>query len=339
MEWVKVMCNFLDHRKIKLIRKEPRGDTLVLLWLSLVAEAGKCGRGGALLVCENTPYDAKTLSLLLAMKKTTVERGLDLFARLRMIEWQGDILCIRNWRKYQSEEKLELRREKERLRQQRHRQKEPGGPTPMSPPMSQPMSQVMSQVVSQPVSRDSHATLSRDVTQENRQEKNRVDKTTTNSVRLLLSETPLANISDQELGVLLQRHSAERMLLAADVAAQTWRRDHVEIRNPGGYLNRLCETLVVPDWYVPVEERHRQEQAAKRRCEMQTAEQAARQAAEEIENKARDRLWQSLSEEERQPFCAAARRECPAGVETSEEVVVILAKLKAWEARQVSGCS
>ena len=331
MEWVKVMCNFLDHRKIKLIRKEPRGDTLVLLWLSLVAEAGKCGRGGALLVCENTPYDAKTLSLLLAMKKTTVERGLDLFARLRMIEWQGDILCIRNWRKYQSEEKLELRREKERLRQQRHRQKEPGGP----PPMSQPMSQV----VSQPASRDSHATLSRDVTQENRQEKNRVDKTTTNSVRLLLSETPLANISDQEVGVLLQRHSAERMLLAAAVAAQTWRRDHVEIRNPGGYLNRLCETLVVPDWYVPVEERHRQEQAAKRRCEMQTAEQAARQVAEEIENKARDQLWQTLSEEERQPFCAAARRECPAGVETSEEVVVILAKLKAWEARQVSGCS
>ena len=339
MEWVKVMCNFLDHRKIKLIRKEPRGDTLVLLWLSLVAEAGKCGRGGALLVCENTPYDAKTLSLLLAMKKTTVERGLDLFARLRMIEWQGDILCIRNWRKYQSEEKLELRRDKERLRQQRHRQKEPGGPTPMSPPMSQPMSQVMSQVVSQPVSRDSHATLSRDVTQENRQEKNRVEKTTTNSVRLLLSETPLANISDQEVGVLLQRHSEERMLLAADVAAQTWRRDHAEIRNPGGYLNRLCETLVVPEWYVPLEERHRQEQAAKRRCEMQTAEQAARKAAEEIENKARDQLWQTLSEEERQPFCAAARRECPAGVETSEEVVVILAKLKAWEARQVSGCS
>ena len=339
MEWVKVMCNFLDHRKIKLIRKEPRGDTLVLLWLSLVAEAGKCGRGGALLVCENTPYDAKTLSLLLAMKKTTVERGLDLFARLRMIEWQGDILSIRNWRKYQSEEKLELRREKERLRQQRHRQKEPGAPPPMSLPMSQPLSQPMSQPLSQPMSQPMSQVVSRDVTQENRQEKNRVDKTTTNSVRLLLSETPLANISDQELGVLLQRHSAERMWLAADVAAQTWRRDRTEIRNPGGYLNRLCETLVVPEWYVPLEERHRQEQAAKRRCEMQTAEQAARQVAEEIENKARDQLWQTLSEEERQPFCAAARRECPAGVETSEEVVVILAKLKAWEARQVSGCS
>ena len=331
MEWVKITCNILDHRKIKLIRKVSRGDTLVLLWLLLIAEAGKCGRGGALLVSENTPCTAETLSLLLAMPKAIVEQGLALFTQLQMIEWQEDVPCIRNWRKYQSEDKLELRREKERLRQQRHRQKEPGGPPPVSQPVSQPMSQPMSQPVSQPVSRD--------VTLENRQEKNRVEKTTTDSVRLLLSQTPLANISDQELGALLQRHGAERTRLAADVAAQTWQRDRAEIRNPGGYLNRLCETLVVPDWYVPQAERQKREQAARERSEMQTAEQAARQAAEEIENKARDRLWQSLSEEERQPFCAAARRECPAGVETSEEVVVILAKLKAWEARQVSGCS
>ena len=331
MEWVKITCNILDHRKIKLIRKVSRGDTLVLLWLLLIAEAGKCGRGGALLVSENTPCTAETLSLLLAMPKAIVEQGLALFTQLQMIEWQEDVPCIRNWRKYQSEDKLELRREKERLRQQRHRQKEPGGPPPVSQPVSQPMSQPMSQPVSQPVSRD--------VTLENRQEKNRVEKTTTDSVRLLLSQTPLANISDQELGALLQRHGAERTRLAADVAAQTWQRDRAEIRNPGGYLNRLCETLVVPDWYVPQAERQKREQAARERSEMQTAEQAARQAAEEIENKARDRLWQSLSEEERQPFCAAARRECPAGVETSPEVVVILAKLKAWEARQAGGCA
>ena len=329
MEWVKITCNILDHRKIKLIRKVSRGDTLVLLWLLLIAEAGKCGRGGALLVSENTPCTAETLSLLLAMPKAIVEQGLALFTQLQMIEWQEDVPCIRNWRKYQSEDKLELRREKERLRQQRHRQKEPGGPPSVSQPLSHPMSQPMSQPVSQPVSRD--------VTLENRQEKNRVEKTTTDSVRLLLSQTPLANISDQELGALLQRHGAERTRLAADVAAQTWQRDRAEIRNPGGYLNRLCETLVVPDWYVPQAERQKREQAARERSEMQTAEQAARQAAEEIENKARDRLWQSLSEEERQPFCAAARRECPAGVETSPEVVVILAKLKAWEARQAGG--
>ena len=255
MEWVKITCNILDHRKIKLIRKVSRGDTLVLLWLLLIAEAGKCGRGGALLVSENTPCTAETLSLLLAMPKAIVEQGLALFTQLQMIEWQEDVPCIRNWRKYQSEDKLELRREKERLRQQRHRQKEPGGPPSVSQPLSHPMSQPMSQQVSQQESRD--------VTLENRQEKNRVEKTTTDSVRLLLSQTPLANISDQELGALLQRHGAERMRLAADVAAQTWQRDRAEIRNPGGYLNRLCETLVVPDWYVPQPERQKREQAAR----------------------------------------------------------------------------
>ncbi len=31
MEWVKVRCDVFDHRKIKLIRKGPKGDTLALL--------------------------------------------------------------------------------------------------------------------------------------------------------------------------------------------------------------------------------------------------------------------------------------------------------------------
>ena len=49
MDWVKVMCNLLDHRKIKMIRKGPKGNTLVLLWLLMLTEAGKCNRGGYLM--------------------------------------------------------------------------------------------------------------------------------------------------------------------------------------------------------------------------------------------------------------------------------------------------
>jgi hypothetical protein len=73
MEWVKVKCDIFEHRKIKLIRKGPKGDTLVLLWVMLIAEAGKCGRGGAIMISENTPYTAETLSLLLAMPKSIIE--------------------------------------------------------------------------------------------------------------------------------------------------------------------------------------------------------------------------------------------------------------------------
>ena len=107
------------------------------------------------MISENKPYTAETLSLLLTMPESVVEQGLELFARLEMIE-RDEVIRIRNWRKYQSEDKLEVRREKDRLRQQRHREKEPE--------------------VSQSVSRDSHASPSRDVTAENRTEKNRVEK-------------------------------------------------------------------------------------------------------------------------------------------------------------------
>ena len=272
------------------------------------------------MISENKPYTVETLSLLLAMPESVVEQGLELFARLEMIE-RDAVIRIRNWRKYQSEDKLEVRREKDRIRQQRHREKEPE--------------------VSQSLSRDSHASPSRDVTPENRTEKNRVEKTTTTTegVRLLLSQTPLSNISDQELGGLMQRHGPGRLRQAADVAAETWRRERGEIRNPGGYLNTLCETLVIPDWYAPPEERQKRAQETRRRQEVQAAGLVAQQMAEEIENKARDQLWQSLSDTERDQFCTVARDEYPVDTHAPEGVVQILAKMKAWEARQVSGCS
>ena len=81
MEWVKIMCNILDHRKIKLLRKGPEGDTLVLLWLMMLAEAGKCGRGGSLLISDSTPYTGETLSMLMDIPLPTVELGLAAFAQ------------------------------------------------------------------------------------------------------------------------------------------------------------------------------------------------------------------------------------------------------------------
>jgi hypothetical protein len=54
---------------------------------------------------------------------------------------------------------------------------------------------------------------------------------------------------------LMQRHGIERLMLAADVAAETWRRKREDPRNPGRYLNALCTSLVVPEWYVSFAER------------------------------------------------------------------------------------
>ena len=124
MEWVKIMCNILDNRKIKMIRSGPEGNTLCLLWLLMLTEAGKCNRGGYLMVSDNLPYTEETLNILTGISLSTVRFGLITFAELGMIDRKDGAIFIKNWRKYQSEDKLEARRAKDRLRQQRHREKE-----------------------------------------------------------------------------------------------------------------------------------------------------------------------------------------------------------------------
>ncbi len=164
MEWVKIMCSILDNRKIKMIHSGPEGNSLFLLWLLMLTEAGKCNRGGYLMIADNLPYTEETLNILTGISLATVRLGLLAFAELGMIDREDGAIFIKNWRKYQSEDKLKARREKDRLRQQKYREKEREKMKALPPPDQ--------------VSRDSHVSLSRDVTQENRQEQSRVDKET-----------------------------------------------------------------------------------------------------------------------------------------------------------------
>jgi len=41
MEWVKIMYNILDNKKIKMIRSGPEGNPLCLLWVLMLTEASK----------------------------------------------------------------------------------------------------------------------------------------------------------------------------------------------------------------------------------------------------------------------------------------------------------
>ena len=323
MDWIKLMCNLLDHRKIKMIRKGPEGNTLFLLWLLMLTEAGKCNRGGYLMVSDSLAYTGDTLSMVTDIPLPTVQLGLSIFVELDMIDQQDGILFIKNWRKYQSEDKLEARRAKDRLRQERHRENERNKILTLPPPE---------------LSRDHHVSLSRDVTPENRQEQSRKEQTT-ETVRLLLQNTPLFRISDHDLQDLHKRHGIERLMQAADVAAETWRRKREDPRNPGGYLQALCTSLVTPEWYVPFAERQKRAKALHQQQEAIASQQKAIKAQEEAVSTERDALWNGLAEEEREHFRSLALADFPGGVNAAAGVVQILAKMKAWEARQVSGCS
>ena len=321
MNWVKLMCNILDHRKIKMIRKSPEGNTLVLLWLLILAEAGKCCRGGYLMVSDKMPYTAETLSIITDIPLPTVQLGLSIFENLEMIDRLDRAIFVRNWGKYQSEDKLEARRKKDRIRQQRCRKRK------FSTMKLLPETETMS--------RDSHVAPSRDVTQENRQDKKRVEKrTTTEQAKVLLAETPLAKISGRELQSLEKRHGTEQLLQAVDIAAETWRRNPEEKYNPGGYLNTLCTSLVVPEWYVPFSERMEMAKQSQRKKEALEAKQVALAAEDETEKAAIDALWNSLSDEQREEYLAQVHNSLPTSIDPGINILVIMAKSLAQKSIQ-----
>jgi predicted phage replisome organizer len=317
MDWVKIRCDISDNRKIKQLRSGPEGNNLFLLWLLTILEAGKCNRGGYLMISNNYAYSEETLNIQTGIALPTVRLGLNAFTELEMIDWMDKAIFLKNWRKYQSEDVLEVRREKERIRQQRHRAKEREKMKALPLPFS--------------MSRDNETLLSRDVTLENRQDKRRIEKTTTTEKALsLFSGAVFAKIPERELESLEKRHGQDRFLLTADVAAETWRRDHEDRHNPGGYLHSLCSSLVVPDWYVPFEERLKISQEKRQR--QKAMEDEVYDEKQKII--AMDALWASLSDEAREAYLKKASVDQPEVVRTSPEVIMILAKSEAWDDAQ-----
>lgn len=159
------------------------------------------------------------------------------------------------------------------------------------------------------------------------------EDTTTEQLRLLLSGTPLSKITDKELKILIKRHGSGQVKLAADIAAETWRRDRTEIRNPGGYLQALSESLVVPECYKPPHVRAAESEAAAERKRAQSRKLTEEQEAEERAAQERDDYWHSLTEEDRQIFRDEFRKSSSLYKDLNGRFLDGSAKLLAWERR------
>ena len=122
ISWIKLDINILDDAKIKIIRSHPNGDSVVLLWIGLLCLAMKSSRPGTIEIADGLPYTLDDLANQFNIEKKTVEMGIALFVKYRMIEvFQGGVIDILNFSKHQSLDKIEFVREQNRVRQRRHR--------------------------------------------------------------------------------------------------------------------------------------------------------------------------------------------------------------------------
>lgn len=122
VKWIKLSTQMFEDEKIKLIEKLPDADTLLIIWIKLLAQAGKTNATGYIYLNENIPYSDEMLATIFNRPIATVRLALNTFQQFGMIEISDDkFICIANWEKHQNLAGLEKIKEQTRQRVAKHR--------------------------------------------------------------------------------------------------------------------------------------------------------------------------------------------------------------------------
>src|SRR5690625_5929253 len=61
VRWIKLSTSMFDDEKIRLIEQMPDADTILIIWVKLLAQAGRTNAGGYIFLNENVPYTEEML--------------------------------------------------------------------------------------------------------------------------------------------------------------------------------------------------------------------------------------------------------------------------------------
>ena len=86
INWIKLRVDMFDDEKIKIIQSMPEGDTILVIWIRIIALAGKCNAKGLVLIEDEFPYSDEMLATIFNKPLATVRLALGTFEKFRMIE-------------------------------------------------------------------------------------------------------------------------------------------------------------------------------------------------------------------------------------------------------------
>ena len=124
VKWIKLNTDMFDNAKIKYLRTLPEGDKIVLIWVMLLAKAGKCNANGYIFLTENIPYTQDMLAAEFDFEITTIQLALTSLMRLGMINLDESNVYVTGWEEHQNIEGLEKIREQNRKRVAKYREKQ-----------------------------------------------------------------------------------------------------------------------------------------------------------------------------------------------------------------------
>ena len=173
INWIKLRVDMFDDEKIKIIQSMPEGDAILVIWIRIIALAGKCNAKGLVLIEDEFPYSDEMLATIFNKPLATVRLALGTFEKFRMIERTEKGIYISNFEKHQNTEGMEKIREQARIRKQREREKKrallEAGNAPALPENSSENPETLPENVTDNVT--SHVTsrvTERDVTKQNK---------------------------------------------------------------------------------------------------------------------------------------------------------------------------
>ncbi len=124
VKWIKITTGMFDDEKIRLIEGMPDKDSVLVIWIKLLVQAGRTNANGYIFLNENIPYTDEMLATLFNRPLNTVRLALDIFKKFGMIEMDENGIAVLNWEKHQNVEGLEKIREQTRKRVQEHRERQ-----------------------------------------------------------------------------------------------------------------------------------------------------------------------------------------------------------------------
>lgn len=124
VQWIKIYIDMFDKRKIKKLRRLPAGNELLLIWIMLLATAGKCNAGGMIYITENVPFTEEDLADELGFEVSTIKLAMKAFEELDMIATSDDgFINVIGWEEYQNTDRLAELKEMNRKRVAAHRER------------------------------------------------------------------------------------------------------------------------------------------------------------------------------------------------------------------------
>ncbi|SFE50719.1 phage replisome organizer, putative, N-terminal region [Lentibacillus persicus] len=124
LKWIKLDISMFEDEKIKLIEQMPEADTILIIWVKLLAQAGKTNANGYIYLNENIPYTEEMLATIFGRPVNTVRLALKTLRDFGMIDIDEDsFIYINNWEKHQNIEGMERAKKLNAERNKRYRER------------------------------------------------------------------------------------------------------------------------------------------------------------------------------------------------------------------------